>query len=297
MGNVTVMLQSQIYLIKGMLKERLINVQDIPAENIKDYTRVFLNGEWLGLIDKPRELYRELKTLKYTGEIDAHTSISHEIKTEIESKELKVFCDGGRLFVPKLRVENNSVLLTKELIDMISLEDRDSATFITSWNEFMARNPGVVEYVDVDEQFNAMIAMFPVDVEEMRKRMVDSAESLKDIDIDPKQIIINRYDDFVFKKYTHCEIHPSMHLGTTVSNIPFLNHNQGPRNMYQYSQARQALGIYISNYRERLDMSYILYHPHRPLVTTRSMKYINTDKLPAGENAVVAKRLATLLEE
>jgi DNA-directed RNA polymerase II subunit RPB2 len=79
-----------------------------------------------------------------------------------------------------------------------------------------------------------------------------------------------------------------MMIGVVVANIPFCNHNQAPRNIFQYSQARQAMGIYTSNYRERLDISYILYHTQRPLVTTRLIKYISTDKLPAGENAVVA---------
>ena len=73
-----------------------------------------------------------------------------------------------------------------------------------------------------------------------------------------------------------------------VCNIPYLNHNQGPRNMFQYSQARQAMGLYISNYRDRLDISYILYNTQRPLVSTRATKYVNTDKLPSGENCVVA---------
>jgi DNA-directed RNA polymerase II subunit RPB2 len=48
------------------------------------------------------------------------------------------------------------------------------------------------------------------------------------------------------------------------------------------------MGIYISNYRDRLDISYVLYHPQKPIVTTRTSKYIFTDVLTSGENAVVA---------
>jgi len=100
--------------------------------------------------------------------------------------------------------------------------------------------------------------------------------------------ILNRYDKQMYLKYSHCEIHPSMLFGIVANNIPFMNHNQGPRNMFQYSQARQAQGIPTSNYKHRLDISYALYHPAKPLVTTRSMKYVHTDKLPASENAIVA---------
>lgn len=48
------------------------------------------------------------------------------------------------------------------------------------------------------------------------------------------------------------------------------------------------MGIYISNYRDRLDISYILYHPQKPLLTTRTAKYLYTDVLPSGENVIVA---------
>ena len=48
------------------------------------------------------------------------------------------------------------------------------------------------------------------------------------------------------------------------------------------------MGIYATNYRDRLDISFILYHPQRALVTTRSAKYTNSELMPAGENCIVA---------
>ena len=71
------------------------------------------------------------------------------------------------------------------------------------------------------------------------------------------------------------------------TNIPFCNHNQGPRNIFQYSQGKQAMGIYATNYRQRLDKSYILYHPMEPLIQTRTAKYTNIDRLPCGENVLL----------
>jgi hypothetical protein len=99
---------------------------------------------------------------------------------------------------------------------------------------------------------------------------------------------INRYDDSLILKYTHCEIHPTMVIGIIAGNIPFANHNQGPRNIFQYAQGRQALSFYNSNYRDRLDISYILYNAQKPLVNTKISKYTHTDILPCGEQAIVA---------
>jgi len=252
------------------------------------YTRVSLNGEIIGLTTHPRKLYNQLKQMKYDGTIDPLTGVVHDIRSEIECKDLRVNCDTGRIFHSVIRVVDNEILLTPAMVDLISIDDKESATKITSWNQFMMKFPGVIECLDPDEQYNAMISMFPSDVEEMRLRMVDSVEGvgkLKDSDF---KTVVNRYDQFTYVKYTHCEIHPSLLIGVVVANIPFCECNQGPRNIFQYSQARQAMGIYATNWRDRQDISYILYHPQKPIVTTRSMKYIGTDKMPSGENCIVA---------
>lgn len=51
---------------------------------------------------------------------------------------------------------------------------------------------------------------------------------------------------------------------------------------------KQAMGFYSSNYRDRLDISYILYNTQKPLVNSKIAKYVHTDILPCGEQAVVA---------
>jgi DNA-directed RNA polymerase beta subunit/intein/homing endonuclease len=287
-SNITIMLPSQLSILKGMVRDHMLDIQDIPQHTLKKYTRVFINGEPMGLTLKPREIYNHFKKLKLTNAIDPYTGIVHEIKNEIECKELYIYCDGGRCYRPILRVENNKILYTKEMAAMISVDATNpNKTMINDWTDFMIKNPGVIEYIDQHEQYNSMIGMFPNDVELMRLRMQNSINLVSAMDID-NLVIINRYDDTQYVKYTHCEIHPSLHMGIVVNDIPFCNSNQGPRNMFQFSQAKQAMAIYLTSYRHRLDISYILYHPYKPLVYCRMNKYTGTDQLPSGENAVVA---------
>jgi len=279
-GTVSILQTSQLALIKSFLKKKLTNIQDIAAHKLKNLTKVFLNGEWLGLTAEPFVLDRELRQNKLNGSFDPTVSIVNDIL----EKEIRVYCDGGRGYAPAIRVENNVIKLTKEHLKSISL-NRAQTDKITSWDEFMIKNPGVVEYVDMEEQQFLLFADKISTVEEMRKQMISSIEKVKFVTSNKTD---NRYDDMMFVRYTHCEFHPAFLIGEIVSTIPFCNSNQGPRNIFFYSQGRQAMGIYISNYRDRLDISYILYHPQRPLVMTRTSKYTYADILPSGENVIVA---------
>ena len=90
-------------------------------------------------------------------------------------------------------------------------------------------------------------------------------------------------------KYTHCEIHPSTIFGILASCIPFPEHNQSPRNTYQCAMGKQAMGMYVTNYDNRMDKTaYVLTYPSRPLVDTRVMNMIELNQIPSGTQVVVA---------
>ena len=121
------------------------------------------------------------------------------------------------------------------------------------------RREGLVEFVDVEEEENTLVAM----------------------DLS--------YLDNKLMKYTHCEVHPSMILGVCASVIPFANHNQATKNMLQSAMSKQSMGLNSSNLQLRMDTtSHMLYYPQLPLVTTHPTKYISVPELPIGCNPIVA---------
>ncbi|MCE4626846.1 MAG: DNA-directed RNA polymerase subunit B, partial [Desulfurococcales archaeon] len=115
---------------------------------------------------------------------------------------------------------------------------------------------GVIELLDPDEEENAYIAEFPEDVT---------------------------------KEHTHLELWVHGIVGVAAATIPYLEHNQSPRNTYQSAMAKQALGLYALNFKYRADShSYLLHYPQKPIVQTRTLDLIGYNERPAGQNMVVA---------
>ena len=98
----------------------------------------------------------------------------------------------------------------------------------------------------VKYSFKQLIEKRQADLEEMRIRMNNSKELTKNV-VD--KISSNRYNELYFDNINYCDFHPQLLLGELSSCTPFCNRNPGPRNIFQYSQGRQAMGIYLSNYK------------------------------------------------
>jgi DNA-directed RNA polymerase beta subunit/intein/homing endonuclease len=230
-------------------------VDTTKAKDMYGKVRVFVNGTWLGVANNPLELYEEMKEKKYKGIINIYTSIVFDYK----NLEIRICNDGGRLTRPVLRVKNNQAIIDRPIIDMLSSKE-------IAWNDLLTNckiKESVIEYIDPEEQNYAMIAM------KCKHGYLQN-------------------NSFHFN-YTHCEIHPSTIFGVLASCIPYPEHNQAPRNTYQSAMAKQAMGIYATNFDQRMDKTaYVLNYPTRPLVDTRLMNFIQLNKIPSGTQIHVA---------
>uniref|UniRef100_A0A6C0JEF0 DNA-directed RNA polymerase n=1 Tax=viral metagenome TaxID=1070528 RepID=A0A6C0JEF0_9ZZZZ len=239
-----------------------IQPQVIPYEELEKTPeqllhgfKVFINGCPMGNAKKPLELYKDLKDKKHKGIINIYCSIVFDIK----NKEIRICNEAGRLSRPVLRVKNNKLLLDKNIIDRLEKNDLTWEDLLTDINLPEA----VIEYIDAAEQNLSMISMKPIE-------------------------LINQEGTKIYK-YTHCEIHPSTIFGILASCIPFPENNQSPRNTYQCAMGKQAMGMYVTNYDNRMDKtSFVMTYPMRPLVDTRIMNLIKLNEVPSGCQVIVA---------
>ncbi|MGC9147574.1 MAG: DNA-directed RNA polymerase subunit B [Infirmifilum sp.] len=207
--------------------------------------RVYLNGRLIGFVEDGDVLVSTIRSLRRQGRISHEVNVAIYKQGRIE--EVYVNCDAGRLRRPLIIVENAQPKLKPSHIKMI----REGAW---TWSDLIQN--GIIEYLDAEEEENALIA--------------DSPEKLT-------------------PKHTHLEIVPSAILGVIAMTIPFIEYNQSPRNSYQAAMAKQSLGIPTLNFKLRMDpRMHIMYYPQKPLVKTRIFDLLPIDSLPYGTNMVVA---------
>ncbi|XP_053316124.1 DNA-directed RNA polymerase I subunit RPA2 [Spea bombifrons] len=88
---------------------------------------------------------------------------------------------------------------------------------------------------------------------------------------------------------THQELFPHSMMSVVANFIPFSDHNQSPRNMYQCQMGKQTMGFPLMTYQDRSDNKlYRLQTPQSPLVRPSMYDYYEMDNYPVGTNAIVA---------
>lgn len=204
---------------------------------------VNVNGVIIGLTCHPHKFVSKFRKLRQARRVSEFVSIY--INNHHHS--VHIACDGGRICRPMIIVESGRPKVTSKHIALLK---SSHATF----DDFLRK--GLVEYLDVNEENDAYIAL---------------------------------YESDVTTHTTHLEIEPFTILGAVAGLIPYPHHNQSPRNTYQCAMGKQAIGAIAYNQLNRIDtLLYLLVYPQQPMVKTKTIELIGYDRLPAGQNATVA---------
>ena len=93
-----------------------------PVDDIEDvtefinFTKVFINGDWMFVTKESKKVYEDLLYSRRTGLINIYISISFNT----DMNEINIFTDAGRCCRPLYIVQNNKLVITKK--DIRNLE-------------------------------------------------------------------------------------------------------------------------------------------------------------------------------
>ena len=240
-------------------------IEEAEYEDLEQYTKLFINGVWIGFIKDPLKFKRKFVLSRRIGLISPFISISFNMK----SKTIYVFSDEGRVVRPVFYFDNHEVSYgTKEKRSwhqcVYGLFNKDAEPFLTKKvldgksSKDIMNGRSMIEYLDNSE--------------------VDMCFITSSID--------NLADNH---EYTHLEIHPSVMFGIMGNQVVFPENSALARNDYSCIQGRQAISIYHSNFLHRIDTTgVVINYGQKPLVKSRYTKFINNEEHPYGENAIVA---------
>ena len=276
-------------MIKWLKKNTpLVLLQETTTLVLSSYTKIIINGRWVGSIDSgdksgPIELTEFIKLNKRNGIFPIYTSVSFNKETN----EISIYTDSGRLMRPIYYIENDKISFHK-LLNREKDEDDDASWFqiVTGFlkkddplynikankiydanelyegihltKEVLQKNSAIIDYIDVAEEESLLIA--------------PTEEAVK-----------------TSKYYTNVEIDPSLIMGVMGNLIIYPQNNPLARNSFSCGQSKQAVSVFHSNYQMRMDkMAVILNYGQIPLVKSKYLNYLNKEEMPYGINAIVA---------
>ena len=264
---------------------------DMGTKQVKsqqtNLTRVYVNGDLVGLHDDPVTLVSEIRERRRSG------LLSHEVNIHYDEvmNDVTINCDEGRIRRPLIVVRDGKPLITAK-----QLSDLGSGRL--KWSD-LVRN-GLVEWIDAEEEEDAFVSIYPYEVPQKCKecrrpisrndvRWVNMGE---DGDVELECLLCGKsfhVKPSLTPDNTHAEIDPLVILGVASGLVPYPEHNSSPRVTMGAGMAKQSLGLGSSNYRIRPDTrGHLLHNPQVPMVQTEEMKFVSFNERPAGENFVVA---------
>ncbi len=266
-------------IMKSVLFElvgRTDELEIIPYQKIfginNTYTKIFVNGLWIGYSKHPAALYRYFKDRRRG--FSSSTSFSRSEKEERDildrymtiswnnvQKEFDFRTDRGRSLAPMVIVYNNNTPMGQRLLgtkcNPKTGEGFEQRTLIT---------PEIIQglregKISTEELFNRGMIDY-IAPEELRQ--IICAENLEELE--------EHRNDF-YLIYTHVCI-PATLLSITSSLTPFLHNGPPTRASLAGNHIRQACGYYATNFNKRFDkQGYNLIHSQTPLLQTITNRF------------------------
>jgi DNA-directed RNA polymerase subunit B' len=113
--------------------------------------RVFVDGALIGLVEDPKALVGQIRTMRRQGALSVEVNVSHK---EFNN-DVIIHTDRGRARRPLIVLSNGKPLTTPEEIEKLRKKE-------INFNYFVQK--GLIEFIDAEEEEDLFIAMNPEDI-------------------------------------------------------------------------------------------------------------------------------------
>lgn len=237
-----------------------VRIEDSDADVRRRGVAIFVNGTIVAYsLGKASEI---ASLLRYMRRVEKKFPFDCSIFSD--EKSVRLSTDHGAFLRP--------LIVYREYDAFLELAQRGLRGEIADNIFKTALLLGYIEFIDAAEVKNMLVKTKPP-----RRRPAKGETDQTD------------QTDQTDEKWTHVEIHACLINGVCVSQIPFCNHNQSPRVAYQAAQSKQSIGMYTTNFVERLDtIGHVLVSPQRAIVSTRLEELLGTSVVRSGSMPIVA---------
>jgi DNA-directed RNA polymerase II subunit RPB2 len=263
------------------------NILECSPEQLGSSSKIFVNGNWVGVIDTPIELVNSLKLYRRNGIIPVYTSISFNY----HKNEVNIYTDSGRLSRPIYYIENKKLSYDRREIHnllesgKITWEQIISGFMPKTDENFKTKNNKIYDLRSLYKDIGSDKDLIKEKLQHF-KSMVDYVDTSEE-----ESLLIATSNEDLQKNnwYTNMEIDPSLILGVMGNLVIYPENNPVTRSAFSCGQSKQAVSVYHSNYQMRIDkMGVILNYGQTPLIKSRYLEYVNNEEQPYGVNAIVA---------
>lgn len=226
--------------------EIIKNLEDFDLE-FGNGVRVMLNGTIIGSTQNPLAFLFRLSELKRSDGFFSDSSFVHDKF----SREVRIWCDAGRLLRPLLVVRDGEIVMTRKHVEKLVKGK-------ISWQDLVSS--GLVEFIDPEQQEHSLLSTGICDLMQRSDR----------------------------ENVNYCEIHPSLLFGVCSATIPFSANNPSPRLSYYSSMMKASIALsrfdaFIAPFEHHL-----LHYPQKPLAITKMAKLMGAEKSPISQSLIVA---------
>ena len=264
-------------VIEWLKTEGLEPLYNNTPNELNYYTKIFVNGAWIGILKEPIVVLEKIKLYKRNGLLPIFMSCSFHYERNI----VFIYTDEGRLYRPIYYIQDEKVsaFRSKEVCQKV-LGD-------FTWENMVS---GFIKKDNYHYKNNKIYDIESFEPKLTEKELEENKSVVDYIDVaEEEYLLISNIESPFQKKFTNTEIHPSLIFGVMGNQIIYPENNPYPRNTFSCAHGKQAVSVFHSNYLMRIDKtSLVLNYGHVPLIKSKYLDIINKEEQPYGNNVICA---------